>query len=44
MKFMITKKSSGPVTNCPQTFKDQEEVNSMKKKEATTSIKETCAP
>ena len=33
MKFMITKKSSGPVTNCSQTFKDQEEVNSMTKKE-----------
>ena len=31
MKFMITRKSSGPVTNCSETFKDQE-VNSMKKK------------
>ena len=33
MKFMITKKNSGPVTDCSQTFKDQKEVNSVKKKE-----------
>ena len=33
MNFMITRKSSGPITNCSQTFKDQEEVSSMKKKE-----------
>ena len=33
MKFMITKKNSGPVTNCSQTFKDQKEVNSVKKRE-----------
>ena len=29
--FIVTKKSSGPVTNCSQNFKYQEEVNSMKK-------------
>ena len=33
IRFMIRKKSSGPVTNCSQTFRDQKEVIFMKKKE-----------
>ena len=31
LRFMITKKSSGPVTNCSQNFKDQWKVNHVKK-------------
>ena len=42
MRFMITKKSSGPATNRSQTFRDQKEVL-HEKKERTNSIKETCA-
>ena len=38
-----TKKSSGPVTNCSQNCKDQEELNPMKRERGTSSNKETCA-
>ena len=41
-EILITNTSSGPVANCSQTFKDQKEVNYMKKK-GTSSIKEICA-
>ena len=33
MKFMTTKKSSGPVTNCSQPFRSQKERDLMEKKE-----------
>ena len=43
MSFMITKKSSGPVTNCSQTFKGSER-SGFYDERGTRSIKETCAP
>ena len=45
MKFRITKKSSGPVTNCSQTFRDQKEVNVMvKKKKIQLQQGNLCGP